>query len=113
MAKFLIVVKSQNPLDVNTAINMAQRLKGVGAEDVKMVFVGPGVTALSRKSETSQIISKAAENLNKAGVKVLACQMAMSNFNVTKEELVHYDDLVYGVEAVLDHANKGYHILTF
>jgi hypothetical protein len=39
--------------------------------------------------------------------------MAMANFNVTKEDLVHYDDLVKGAEVILDHANKGYQILTF
>jgi len=113
VVKFLIVVKSQNPMDVNTAINVGQRLKVLGADDVRMVFLGPGINALSRKSETSQIVSKAAEDLRKARVKVLACQMAMANFNVTKEDLVHYDDIVKGAEVILDHANKGYQILTF
>jgi Uncharacterized protein conserved in archaea len=113
VVKFLIVVKSQNPMDREHGDKRGAEAQGLGADDVRMVFLGPGINALSRKSETSQIVSKAAEDLKKAGVKVLACQMAMANFNVTKEDLVHYDDLVKGAEVILDHANKGYQILTF
>jgi hypothetical protein len=113
VAKFLIVVKSQNPMDVNTALNVGQRLKVLGAEDVKIVFLGPGINALSKKSEASQIVLKATDGLKQAGVKVLACEMAMANFNVKKEDLVYYDETAKGAEVILNYANQGYQVLTF
>ncbi|MCH4815885.1 MAG: hypothetical protein QXY87_12325 [Saccharolobus sp.] len=41
MAKFLIVIKSQDELNVNTAVNVANGLKMMGAEDVKNCIFRP------------------------------------------------------------------------
>ncbi|BAB66924.1 DsrE family protein [Sulfurisphaera tokodaii] len=113
MAKFLLVVKSQDQLNVNTAVNVAQGLKMMGAEDVKMVFLGPGITALNKKNDISQIVSKASENLRKMSIKVYACEMAMKNYNVNKDDLIFFDEISRGADVIVKFANEGYTILTF
>ncbi len=113
MAKFLLVVKSQDQLNVNTAVNVANGLKTMGAEDVKMVFLGPGITALDRKSKLSEIVNKNVDALKKNSVKVYACEMAMKNYNVSKEELVYTDEVSRGADVIVKLANEGYTILTF
>jgi len=132
MAKFLIVVKSQDQLNVNTAVNVAQGLKMMGAQDVKMVFLGPGITALSKKNEDvkmvflgpgitalskkndiSSIVSKASENLKKMGITVYACEMAMKNYNVNKDDLVYVDEISRGADVIVKFADSGYIVLTF
>lgn len=113
MAKFLIVVKSQDQLNVNTAVNVAQGLKMMGAQDVKMVFLGPGITALSKKNNVSEIVSKASENLKKMNITVYACEMAMKNYNVNKEDLVYVDEISRGADVIVKFADNGYTVLTF
>ncbi|MBP1358092.1 MAG: DsrE family protein [Sulfolobus sp.] len=113
MAKFLLVVKSQDQLNVNTAVNVAQGLKMMGAEDVKIVFLGPGINALSKKNELSQIVVKASQNLKNSQIKVYACEMAMKNYNVSKDELVYFDEISRGADVIVKFANEGYNILTF
>lgn len=113
MAKFLIVVKSQDQLNVNTAINVANGLKMMGAEDVKMVFLGPGITALNKKNQLAEIIQKNIDGLKKNSIKVYACEMAMKNYNVNKEDLVYFDEISRGADVIVKLANEGYTILTF
>ena len=113
MAKFLLVVKSNDQLNVNTAVNVAQGLKMMGAQDVKMVFLGPGITALSKKNDVSNIVAKASENLNKMGITVYACEMAMKNYNVSKEDLVYVNEISKGADIIVKYADSGYIVLTF
>ncbi|MFP3065591.1 MAG: DsrE family protein [Sulfolobus sp.] len=113
MAKFLIVVKSQDQLNVNTAVNVAQGLKMMGAQDVKMVFLGPGITALSKKNDISSIVSKASDNLKKMGITVYACEMAMKNYNVNKDDLVYVDEISRGADVIVKFADSGYIVITF
>ncbi|BFH72268.1 DsrE family protein [Sulfurisphaera javensis] len=113
MAKFLLVVKSQDQLNVNTAVNVAQGLKMMGADDVKMVFLGPGITALNKKNDVSQIVNKAQENLKKMNITVYACEMAMKNYNVNKEDLIYFNEISKGADVIVKFANEGYQILTF
>ncbi|BCU70361.1 DsrE family protein [Stygiolobus caldivivus] len=113
MAKFLLVVKSQDQLNVNTAVNVAQGLKMMGAKDVKMVFLGPGINALSKKSEISNVVSKASENLTKMGITVYACEMAMKNYNVSKEDLVYVNEVSRGADVIVKFVDDGYTVLTF
>lgn len=92
MAKFLLVVKSQDQLNINTAVNVALGLKMMGAEDVKIVFLGPGITALDKNnSSVAEIVQKNSQNLKQSNIRVYACQMAMANYNVKQENLVYYD----------------------
>lgn len=113
MAKFLIVVKSNDQLNVNTAVNVAQGLKMMGAQDVKMVFLGPGITALSKTNSVSEIVKKASENLKKSGITVYACEMAMKNYNVNREDLVYVDEVSRGADVIVKFADQGYQVLTF
>ncbi|MFP3346542.1 MAG: DsrE family protein [Sulfolobaceae archaeon] len=113
MAKFLLVVKSQDQLNVNTAVNVAQGLKMMGAQDVKIVFLGPGITALSKKNNVSEIVSKASENLKKMNITVYACEMAMKNYNVSKEDLVYVNEISRGADVIVKFADNGYTVLTF
>ncbi|MCG3109473.1 hypothetical protein L3N51_01765 [Metallosphaera sp. J1] len=113
MAKFLLVVKSQDQPNVNTAVNVANGLRMMGAEDVRVVFLGPGITALDKKGKLSEIVSKNLDALRKNSVKVYACEMAMKNYNVSREELVHADEISRGADVIVKFANEGYTILTF
>ncbi len=114
MAKFLLVVKSQDQLNVNTAVNVALGLKMMGAEDVKMVFLGPGINALNKNNtELSNIVQKNSTPLKQSNIKVYACQMAMTNYNVKQQDLIYYDEISRGADVIVKFANEGYTILTF
>ncbi|BFI73825.1 hypothetical protein YN1_8120 [Nanoarchaeota archaeon] len=113
MAKFLVVIKSEDSLNVGTGLNVSQALKNLGAEDVKIVFLGPGIRVLTKNNQLSNLILNAKDNLNKLGVKVFACETAMKNYNISKEDLVYVDEISKGAEIILEHADRGYTILTF
>lgn len=113
MAKFLVVVKSQDVGNTNTALNVAQGLRRMGASDAKVIFLGPGVKAVDRSSESHTVVEKNRENMRSSGIEVMACEMAMKNFSVTSENLVGVDKIVKGAEVIVKYADEGYQIITF
>nr|WP_048052829.1 hypothetical protein [Sulfolobus islandicus] len=65
MTRFPIHVRFQYELNVNTAINVANRLKMNEAEDVKIVFLVSSITILDIENRLSEIVKKSAEPLKK------------------------------------------------
>jgi uncharacterized protein len=72
---------SSLPIHVN---NVIKALAEDGGSQIEVVFYGPGLTMLTKASESYEQLLK---QLSEKGVKLLACRNAMKMRNVKSEDL--------------------------
>ncbi|BBL45558.1 DsrE/DsrF-like family protein [Nanobdella aerobiophila] len=112
MVKFLIVLKSSDHLDIKTGLNIAINLKINGAEDVKVLYLGPAISFLTKKLENEQF-NEQINKIKNNNIKLYACQKSMENYGISKDNLIYVDEVNIGSKLMLDYSEKEYKILIF
>ncbi len=110
---YLFVLISENDstrIDESTILAMG--LPKMGAKSSTLLFIGSAIQALDKKDPRSLIISKKLNDLKAAGVKIIACPVAMAYYNVEKEDLIYYDDIIPGGKVIAEANKAGDAVLT-
>ena len=110
----IVLVSGNDSTRVDEAAIVSAGLKKMNAKNVTLLFIGSSIETLNKKDPRSMIMSKKIEELKGAGVKIMACPVAMGYYNVKEEELLYFDgDKIPGGKVIADSNKNGDEILTF
>ncbi|ARM75043.1 hypothetical protein B6F84_02700 [Acidianus manzaensis] len=113
---FVFMTGRENMAKLLANIGMAGKIKSADPNiTVEMIFLTPAVEALNKKQVIFRPIIDTINDAKKVGVKVVACEVAMKNVGLDKEDIE--DGLVdeyapIGGIYVLNKIKEGYEVLT-
>ncbi|MUN29147.1 DsrE family protein [Sulfuracidifex metallicus] len=113
---FVFMTGRENMAKLLANVGMASKIKEADPDIyIEMIFLTPAVEALNKKQVMFKPILEAIKEARKRGVKVIACEVAMKNVGLDKEDIE--DGLVdefapVGGIYVLNRIKEGYETLT-
>lgn len=113
---FVFMTGRENMAKLLANIGMAAKIKSADPEiTVEMIFLTPAVESLNKKQVIFKPILETVKEAKKVGVKVIACEVAMKNVGLDKEDIEEnlVDEFApIGGIYVLNKIKEGYEILT-
>jgi Uncharacterized protein conserved in archaea len=113
---FVFMTGRENFAKLLANIGMATKMKTADPQlTVELIFLTPAVETLNKRQVMFKPVLEAIKEAKKAGIKIVACEVAMANVGLQKENIEYglVDEFApVGGLYVLEKIKEGYEVLT-